>query len=268
MDARTASNATWATWASTLAAHRVNVTGAAPLAYAISDSGVFSTILNASAVETADLWMKHMHTSTALRVKPLVLASAVGIALATTNASVGRALVAAMVSEAARLDLAGYDLRLNTPGPPSLRTAWISFLAAWLSAFDAADAQLGLSIPGNCTAAQPPHWLGASCEDLRSLALNASQPHPNLRVISEASFGAALPPAWNAGVNAATHGLGPSVTSLGVTYAAPLQDPSNGCLVYALAGGVTSLYVNAGLPEGPAESADWDAFGFWMTTVV
>lgn len=270
LDARHVSNNTWSSWTSTLASHRSNVTGAAPIAYYISDTGVFRTLLpNASSVATAEYWMREMRTSAALHVKPLVLASAAGIALATTVPSVGRALIAATTQEAERLGLSGFDLRLDAPGAPTLRTSWLPFVGSWLDSFNAAGVQLGLLIPGNCTPGQPPQWFGASCTDLHALALNATYPHPNLRVISEASFGSAPPSAWTAGSNAALHGLGPSVVSLGVTYAPPLQDPENGCLLYALAGGITSLYVNEGLPpEGPDGAQDWSSFGYWMTTIV
>lgn len=265
LDARDASNATWAGWTSAMAAHRANVTGAAPLLYAVSDVGVFESLLpNATAIAVADGWMRAMRSSVALRVKPLVLASAAGIAQATTNATVGAALISATVAEVARLGLDGLDLRLSEAGTASLRTPFLALLGAWLAAFDAAGAQLGLLIPGNCTAGQAPQWLGATCADLKSTALNASHPHPNLRVISEATIGAAPPAAWTAGVNAAEHGLGPSVLCLGVSYAPPLEDPDNGCLMYALAGGITSLYVRGGIP---AQQRDWDSFGYWMNTI-
>ena len=269
LDARSASNATWASWAEEMSSHRANVTGAAPLAYQISPAGTFGTAIpNASAVAIADGWMQYMRTEVALRIKPLVFASADGIARAIADPTVGSALISSSALEAQRLGITAFDLQLDVAGPAGLRGPWLAFLAAWLGSLDAVGAQLGLLIPGNCSAGQPDEWFGASCADLRALALNVTAPHPNLRVISEASFGDASPADWTAGINAAEHGLGPSVLSLGVTYDAPLLDQGNGCLMYALAGGLTSLYVKEGLPApGPAGAEAWTAFGYWMTTI-
>jgi hypothetical protein len=248
--------------------HRSNVTGVSPLSYEIdADGGFLSRYADAAATKDAATWTRYFATTANMRVRPLVEASAAGISRAVRNKSVGAALIAATLTEAASLRFSGYVIQVNGPGSdPSDRAQWTAFLASWLDAFSSAGIDLGITIRGSCEPSDAPEAFNMTCADYNGLALNRTSPHPNLRVISRATF-TSVPSDWTGAVDSVHRVLGPSIAELGVQYNAPLTDPSNGCLTYALAGGLAVLYVWEGVPSGAAAEAAWDSFGFWLNDV-
>jgi hypothetical protein len=260
-------NVTWAVWNSKIAAHRCNVTGIAPWAYFVSDNGKFISRYNDTAIATiAAGWMQYFATNQNLRVRPLVAASSAGIALAACIPAVGEALGAAMLAQALLLRHTGFSIQLDgDPGgdTPLAKAQWTALLASWLATFNAAGLDLSVIIVGSCARTGRMEAFNMTCADYRAIALNATDPHTNLRVISQATF-TPDPNEWKTASNSLLHGLGPSIVSLGMLYNPPLVDPTHDCLTYALAGGIAVLYVWG---DVPARNEAWDAFGFWLNGV-
>lgn len=261
-------NATWAAWGADLIVHRSNVTGIVPSAYIVTNVGDLQSRYTPAAAAVADRWLGYFATHVSLRVRPLVTASALGLALAIHNVTIGTNLVNALISKASALHHSGFGFLIEgeRDASPSDKSSWTSLLRLWLAALENAGLDLSIIIRGSCSSDDAAEAFNMSCADYRSLALNASSPRPNLRLISLSTFTSASM-TWMNDSNELLHGLGPSVAALGMRYNAPLVDPEHSCLTYALAGGFASLYVWDGLPSGVYAHAAWNAFGFWLSDV-
>jgi hypothetical protein len=258
--APTADNATWAGWYAALGAHAGNVTGVAPCSYSMDSSGLFTT----QFATQADYWMASNWTLEMTRLgldaEPLLAASGSGMNVAISNITVGSTFIAATVAEAQRLGLSGYNLQLEEAGSPALQVQWETFLGEWLDALDAAGGlRLSIIIGGYCHARD---WMYMDCGNYKLLAENATAPHANLRVISEATY-EGDPTDWLEFAGGLVTGLGPQLAAFGMEYNAPLLDPATGCLARAAALGVTALYAWVNVPA-VNDTAAWDAFGWWL----
>ena len=196
-----------------------------------------------------------MSAELGLAAIPLIAASGTGMnqLIRAGNGAAAAAFIAQTVAELDRVGGAGYNLQLEEPGSPSIKSEWVAFLGAWADAL--APRTIAVIIGGDCRARD---WMYMDCGDYKLLA---AANHPNLRAIAEATY-VKEPAAWKDYEANLVRGLGPAVAQLGLEYGPPLLNPGNGCLPAARAAGVKTLYVWVNTPG--MNSSAWDALGWWV----
>lgn len=258
--APTATNDTWASWFSAVRPHaHVAVTGVAPCLYLVGADGTFTLQVPPAVAAVARNWTARFVSDLGINALPLIAASGTGMNAVISNATLSAALIAATVSEARALGLSGYNLQLEEPGSPLIKEQWSAFLRSWLAALS--PLTLSVIIGGDCRARD---WMYMDCGDYVLLALNATDPHNNLRLISEATY-EGEPTVWREFLANLVRGATPALLNLGLEYKPPLLNPANGCLPAATAANVTGIYVWVDPPaDNATAAAAWPALEAWV----